>query len=766
MPHNDKPCLPLPTPHRLLAFATVEEDEEDLEKKFRSPTRYLGLVNQSIHKLFASVQGTREWRQVPYEQRNYSWNDLEVFRDFYQMVIKTRPVLSFDIETLYDELVTNEEDKEQYLDKDTVIRFSFSTEPYQALSVPATGYFLDIAQSLLEDASIPKLGWNIRNFDNPVLYKQNGIEVRGEMIDGMDIAHVVKPDLERGLEDTSAWLTVEYPWKHLSKLNEELYSCIDSDVALRNYLSAKDHLERRGMWEKVHRHFVQTNRYLDIAHRNGVPLNVEAQKKLSIEFREMSKEKTLEMQDLVPDHLKRRKLYVKQTQEDWVPVQSVGKERYCSVCGKVNVNSNHPCVKQYNAEITHRDVPQTFYYKPTPKKTEDYEVVKKWLENNGFNPNSAEQVKSYAKIHHHPLAKNWKTDADSLDTKHMEKLHKIYGKEHPIYSKIVDSRKLNKALTSFVDGWKPDERGTITTTYGNAPMSLRFSSRNVNLQQVSNRETNPYAIRSRELICARPGYVLVGADSTAIEAVMSGFYMGDPDYIKAAKQDIHSYVTAKHLGLKFDPKFIKKNHNDMRDVFKRVNHALNYGATPYMIHMTNPDVFPTIKDAKNAVDSIFKSLPKLADWHKNLREEAQETEKLENAWGYQFDFHDVYSYKTDEFGQLIIGKDHKPVIHKGKDFNRVIAIKPQSSAAIFARENVCLIGEQAPPEWLCAILTIHDGYYLHVPDNESDIHHALNVLESVLTRKVPEMDNLTFGCELSVGKDWYNMNKVKQVDML
>src|SRR5690606_37571087 len=117
-------------------------------------------------------------------------------------------------------------------------------DEYQAVSVPAEGHFLDIAQTILEDPSFSKLGWNVRNFDNPVLYKQNGIEVKGEIIDAMDIAHVIKPDLDRGLESCAAWLTVEYPWKHLNKLNPQLYSCIDSDVALRNFFSARRHLEK------------------------------------------------------------------------------------------------------------------------------------------------------------------------------------------------------------------------------------------------------------------------------------------------------------------------------------------------------------------------------------------------------------------------------------------------------------------------------------------------------------------------------------------
>lgn len=776
VPWNDKPCLVLPAPSRLLAFKAddgVEDDSDD--KPFRQPTRYLGAVNQAIHWLVASNQGTREWRARDYTNRVYRWDDVGEFRNFTARALSERRPLSFDIETAYDSRITNEEEKEEYIDKDTILRISFSTEEHQGISVPFTAEYLDDIVRLLE-SDIDKICWNGRGFDIPMLRKQNGIEVRGRIYDAMDIWHVVQSDLERGLEHACAWLTLEYPWKHLNQAQPELYSCIDSDTALRCFNAAKRILEQQGLWESVEYHFVESAKYLDIASTNGVPLNLEQQRELSLEFRDLSKIKILEMQDLVPESLRRKRLYTKQQFPDWVAVPGQGTEKYCSKCGQLNVNIKHPCFKLTGdmfspaAELVTREVDRTFYYKPTPTLDTEWEVVKKWLEANGFNPNSSEQVKTYCRMMHHPLATNWKTDEDSADTKHLEKLTKLYGKEHPVYEKTVDIRKLSKALTSFVDGWKADSLGKITTFYSNAPSTFRLSSRNVNLQQVSARASNPYAIRSRSLIHAPDGFIIVGADSTAIEAVMSGWYMGDPSYVLAAKQDIHSYVTARHLGMKWEGaktiKVIKEKHNTLRDQFKRVNHALNYGATPYMIHMTSPDVFKTVKDAKTTVDSIMKSLPKLFAWHDALRKTAHETGKLTNAWGYNFYFHDVFSYKLDEFGRVMLDENHQPIIKKGKDYNRLIAVQPQSSAAIFMRENIVEIGKRVPDSWIPANFSIHDAIYLMVPDTQQDIDYAVDVIKQVLTRPIPQMDNLTIGCELSVGKNWFDMEKIETVDMV
>lgn len=768
VPYNDKPCLVLPAPSRLLPFKSDEAEGED-DRPFRQPTRYLGAVNQAYHWLVASVQGAREWRAIPYEQRNYSWDNPDIFREYVKYLLEKRPLLSFDIETAYDSRVTSEEEKEEYIDKDTILRISFSDEEHQAISIPFGPEYIDGISQLLE-SDIPKLGYNCRGFDIPMLRKQNGIEVRGRIYDAMDIWHVVQSDLERGLEHASAWLTLEYPWKHMNQANPQLYSCIDSDVALRCFNSAKSILQKQGLWEKVEYHFVDSAKYLDIASRNGVPLNEKEQALLSAEFRELAKYKILEMQSLVPEALRRKRLYAKQQQPDWIEVKGAGTEKYCSKCGQVNVTVKHPCFKDTvdlfdgpKAELVTREIDKTFYHKPVPKLNAPYEEVRKWLETNGFNPNSADQVKTYCKMMHHPLGQNWKTEEDSADTKHLEKLAKLYGKEHPVYEQTVDFRKLNKALTAFVDGWKADEHGRISTFYSNAPSTFRLSSRNVNLQQVSARAANPYAIRSRALIHAPEGYVLVGADSTAIESVFTGIYTGDSAYVEAAKNDIHSYLTAKHLGIKFDAKLIKEKHKDLRDTFKKVGHSINYGGTPYMIHMSSPDVFPTVKDAKIVVDSIYKSSPKLQQWHNNLRAEAHENGVITNRFGYRFYFHDVYSFKLDEFGRLMLDENHQPIIKKGKDFNRLLAVPAQSSAAIFMRENIVLIGKQVPDSWLPANFTIHDAVYLLVPDNSQDIDYAIDVIVNTLTRKIPEMDNVQVPCEVSIGKNWLNMEKVKQV---
>ena len=64
-----------------------------------------------------------------------------------------------------------------------------------------------------------------------------GVEVNGDLHDGMNAFHVWLPNLPKGLEFVTSLCSDHIqPWKHLSMVEPALYSCIDSDAALENFL--------------------------------------------------------------------------------------------------------------------------------------------------------------------------------------------------------------------------------------------------------------------------------------------------------------------------------------------------------------------------------------------------------------------------------------------------------------------------------------------------------------------------------------------------
>jgi DNA polymerase I-like protein with 3'-5' exonuclease and polymerase domains len=266
-----------------------------------------------------------------------------------------------------------------------------------------------------------------------------------------------------------------------------------------------------------------------------------------------------------------------------------------------------------------------------------------------------------------------------------------------------------------------------------------------------------YADRVRRTIIPRPGHVFVEADSAAIEAVMTGYFMGSAEYVALAKKGIHDYLNCFEHGVPFTDDNIlrsKGEWNDARDRNKIVVHGTSYGMTPFLMHKQWPAIFPRIADAEKAQARFFEACPGLAEWQHSVRTFAHKQSYLENPWHYRHYFYDVF--KKDVHGTVILGEDAK----------RCVSFLPQSSAAAFMKDNLILLSESR--FWpMPAIGLIHDSYCLEVL--EADVEDAIALLVRTLTRPIQEMQNLTIGCEVKVSlpdqagtRHWNNMISVRK----
>lgn len=283
------------------------------------------------------------------------------------------------------------------------------------------------------------------------------------------------------------------------------------------------------------------------------------------------------------------------------------------------------------------------------------------------------------------------------------------------------------------------------------------------------RDDHPYADDIRRMIVPFKGMVFVEADSSSIEAVMTGHFMGDDDYMALAQKGIHSYVACKSLGLEFTPenvKLVKSKHKGLYDRKKRVNHGVNYGMSKWLMTALYPSLFPTPQAAQKEIDELYKLLPKLRNFHHSVRVRAAKDTYLVSPWGYRRYFYDVFRYKKDKDGNAIIDmKTGLPKIELGEDGKSVIAQLPQNGAAAFMLDNVLgiakeikAIGGALPGNFL-----IHDSYCICVPPDKVD--EAVEILVKYLTRPIPELNNIRIGCEVKVGTDWGpGMKTVRNVE--
>jgi hypothetical protein len=381
-----------------------------------------------------------------------------------------------------------------------------------------------------------------------------------------------------------------------------------------------------------------------------------------------------------------------------------------------------------------------------------------------FNPNSSEQIKAYIHFYGHPMGANKQDRSkEAADRKHLERLVKKHGEKHPIYQNVIDFHKVTKGLSTYVEGFRPDAQGLIHTTYTHAPSTWRLSSRNVNLQNVGKRGENKWAKAARSQIVPRKGYVLVQADSSAIEAVFVGWFMGDADYIRLARLGVHDYLTCFALGLKVLASEFTKDHiaamkalhgeeayKEMREKAKRVVHGTSYGMGPGLMCSEYPETFPSKIEAEKWQSLLFVAVPGLKKWQHETRVKAHKEGKLINPWKIAHYFYNVFS--TDLFsGEVKPGSDH----------NRCVAFLPQSAAGCFMQDNLVLLAQTWLREYMPANVSVHDSLCVDVPEHLKE--KAEQTLIDILTRPIPEMGGLQVGCETEWGLNWGTMITMRKI---
>lgn len=686
--------------------------------------------------------------------------------------------LSWDIETPYKQKHQEEDEFEESEFDNTILRVSFAYEEYTGVSVPWSPGYLGTIQRLLGSRG-PKVVWNGLTFDIPVV-QSVGIEVGGDVYDYMDGWHLYQSDLPKGLEFVTSFTSDILPWKHLNHAEPGLYSAIDSDAALRNANWLRRKLQATGQWPTWLNHYVRLMPAMHKAGKRGNFIDTEVRDQLKGEMDIEVAEHVSAIQPFVPMGVKPRKRYKRQPFEElqpelagpqslpveptpgvfeirtFEPVTVTGPVKVCTACGARDVKKGdhfkggkkNPC-KLAAGEIVIQQLP-----------------VIEWDEILPFNPNSGDQLKDYARHFGHPIGENKKDSSkEAMDSGHLKALAKALPEPHKtFYTRVGKVKKLSKTLGTYI--YTPDAEGLIHTTYKNAPSTPRFSSANVNLQNVGKKEENYWAMRAREQIVARPGHRFVQADSSAIEALMQGWWMGDENYMRLSTQSVHAWVVAKQIGLAWDGSpeqvdYLKKEHKALYDKMKVTNYLTNFGGGAHLLWKTFPEAFPKKEDAERAQDDLYAVLPKLKEYHHWVRTKAQKEHYLElPGWKHRHYFYDVFT--TDQR----TGK-----IKYGKDAKRCVAFFPQGGAAAFMRDNSLLLayGDAAADwlgidplglgdgylNWFPANFVVHDGYTLEPPDGRED--EAAEVLEKVLTRPIPQLGNLLVGAEIDVspvGGNW------------
>ena len=384
--------------------------------------------------------------------------------------------------------------------------------------------------------------------------------------------------------------------------------------------------------------------------------------------------------------------------------------------------------------------------------------VKRWAKAEDFNPLSSNQVLAYCREKGYKIPLNRKTRKPTTGKEGLAKLVKNYPGDQ-LLPKVLEARQLSKAI-GYLDDSRLGRDGKFHPTYTFAPDTGRLASINPNFQNQPKGGVEAALARAiRETIVSSEGFLLVELDWKAIEAVLTGWFAVDKDYIRLSVLDSHS-----HLGwwiahetegfvpppLLDDPnledalKMFKRERPALRELAKKINHASNYGMGPK--HMAEA-LKITIPEAVNLMKIKDKSAPKVAEWKQKVRLQAHNEGFLENPFGYRRYFFEVF--KKDAQGQW----------RPGDEANKALAFLPQSTAAAMCRGAVLDIAElvepNLPPDSFHVLVPIHDSFLLEV--REGVVDRAIELVKSVMEKPWEELGGLSIKVDVKRGRNWAEM---------
>jgi len=212
----------------------------------------------------------------------------------------------------------------------------------------------------------------------------------------------------------------------------------------------------------------------------------------------------------------------------------------------------------------------------------DIEALSKEIQSLGgmeFNIDSPKQVGEvlFDKLKISDKVKKTKTGQYSTSEETLTELAEL----HPIITKILDYRELQKLKNTYVDSLPSlvdSKTARIHTTFNQVvAVTGRLSSENPNLQNIPIRTDRGREIR-KAFIAGDDSKVLLSADYSQIELRIIASLSGDPAMIEAFKHnyDVHAATASRIYGVD-----INAVTSDMRRNAKTVNFGIIYGISGF-----------------------------------------------------------------------------------------------------------------------------------------------------------------------------------------
>lgn len=381
----------------------------------------------------------------------------------------------------------------------------------------------------------------------------------------------------------------------------------------------------------------------------------------------------------------------------------------------------------------------------------------RWAVPQPFNPNSPPQVLAYLQSKGYKIPKDRKTRKPTTNDDALNQI--LRNNVDPLLEVVLEARGLRKALGYLLDTSLGSD-GRFHPIYTFRPETGRLSSVRPNMQNVPKGGVDAElarAIRSC-IIPSRPGRVLLECDWKAMEAVLTGYFANDPEYIAASQKDSHSWFAGYLLEaqgvIKEVPSptrddfmdfagWVKAEHKTLRALAKKVNLATGYGMRAPLLAST---LHCTIAEAKRYLEIKARMAPKLEAWKDATWREAHAKGYLETPFGYVNYFWDVLRIKN---GKASLGKEA----------NAALAFRPQSSGASMLRE-IMLSLRHLDGELFDFLVPIHDAVLVECDEGRAE--EVKTVICKEMGRAWPELGGLVIEADATASHtNWADMEEME-----
>ncbi len=226
---------------------------------------------------------------------------------------------------------------------------------------------------------------------------------------------------------------------------------------------------------------------------------------------------------------------------------------------------------------------------------------------------------------------DYSTKADILEA--------LAAQGHIFPQLVLQWRALAKLKNTYADGLleyiDPTDSRIHTSMSLTATATGRLASFNPNLQNIPIRTEEGIKIRSA--FCVPENHVLLSLDYSQIELRLLAHMANIPSLIDAfwKNQDIHA-ITAAHV---FECP-LDKVDKALRRKAKIINFGIIYGISPFGL---SQQLGISRTEAKEHIDSYFKTYPGIQDYMEAKKEEARQKGYVETLWGRRCRITDIHS---------------------------------------------------------------------------------------------------------------------------